>query len=104
MKKKLGYSLSSEFDHSRFDGDLLERLDEDDYLEDNDSNAGLSEEAVIEKFLKLNREVEETKRLRREMPMVDTTPNTDDLTGLSHDENERTREVMEGDMATIPDV
>ena len=56
---------------------------------------------MIDKFLRLNKEVEDAKRLRRKMDMVDVTPNTDDIMDLSHDENERTVEVMEGDMVTI---
>ena len=61
--------------------------DEEKYLADDLSNYNLEETKdegqLLNKYIKRFKEVEDTKKVLRNMPMVDTTPNTDDIPGLT---------------------
>ena len=72
------------------------------YSKDKRSSKAIEQFKELIKRLPEDETIEPTETIEYdETLMIDVTPNTDDITGLSHDENERTREVMEGDMVTI---
>ena len=78
-----------------------DRVDEEEYFNRLNINEKESERQTMGKFVKLFNNVEDEKKLKRDTNLVDTSPITGNVKGLSHDENEITREIMGEDMVTI---